>query len=103
MLTETNNHYDDEPEGLEPGGSVPVIEKPKRTRAPNKAKDGGAGSGGVKAEGGAYYLLIDKAGQVVIHSADPAEVRKAAAKAILEPDHALYRAEVVTPDSVFQK
>lgn len=92
-----------EPEGLEPGGSVPEIEKPKK---PRKQRNGGAGSN-VKAEGetsaGAYYLLVGKGGNVVTYTADPAEVRKAAAQAILEPDHTLYRAEVVTPDSVFQK
>lgn len=100
MLSELNGTHNEEENFDDPNVMDPVDPvKPRRTRAPNKAKD----AGDVKAQGGAYYLLINKAGQVVTHTADPAEVRKAAAQAILDPECTLYRAEVVTPDSVFQK
>lgn len=103
MLSEYEERSREEEDIMDPGGSVePVVVKVKRTRAPNKVKEGGSGAG-VKAEtvGKDFiFLLVDKDGNGRTLSKEEFAVE--AAKAIQSPDvWTLLRAEKVEPKITF--
>ncbi len=114
MLEGTSNRYDEEANQMDPGGIVQAEggdgaggggTKPKRARKGGLGgvkPTGGTGSGAKGGGGGYIYLLVNKDGHAETLTGQEA-IENGAARAIIDRDtYKLYRAEEVTPQSVFQ-